>query len=234
MQIPFSVVIITKNEERNISDAINSALFADEVVLVDSGSSDLTCVIAKKLGVKVIHQKWLGFGSQKNYAVSAAKNDWVFVLDADERITTDLRIEILQILQKPEFKAYSVARLNHFFGKEIKYCGLYPDYSIRLFNRKSGRFNEVNVHESFQTKEPTSTLQSPMLHLAYENVREFRTKQKKYASLSTKKPNLLRAIISPIYTFIKIYILRLGFLEGWRGLVIAFIYAEYSFLKYTK
>jgi len=136
MQIPFSVVIITKNEERNISDAINSALFADEVVLVDSGSSDLTCVIAKKLGAKVIHQKWLGFGSQKNYAVSAAKNDWVFVLDADERITTDLRIEILQILQKPEFKAYSVARLNHFFGKKIKYCGLYPDYSIRLLIEK--------------------------------------------------------------------------------------------------
>jgi len=129
-----SVVIISKNEEKFIEDAVQSALFADEVLVLDSGSTDDTCVMAKNLGARVEHQDWLGFGPQKNKAVALAKHDWVFVLDSDERITSDLQTEILQTLKAPTAAGYYVARLNNFFGKYIRHCGLYPDYSIRLFN----------------------------------------------------------------------------------------------------
>ncbi len=133
-----SVVIITENEEKYIADAINSASFADVVVVLDCGSTDKTCDIARDLGARVAHQDWLGFGLQKNKAVGLARNDWVFVLGADERITPDLQSEILATLQNPSHAGYMVARLNRYFGKDIRGCGLYPDYSLRLFNRQHG------------------------------------------------------------------------------------------------
>ena len=136
-----SVVIITKNEEKFITDAIKSAIFADEVLVLDSGSIDNTCTISQELGAKVLHQDWLGFGMQKNKAVELASNDWVFVLDADERITSKLQAEILNTLKNPVADGYHVARLNNFFGKDIKHCGLYPDYSTRLFNKNKGKFS---------------------------------------------------------------------------------------------
>ena len=152
MSNKISVVIITKNEERYIEEAILSAKFANEVLVVDSGSTDNTCSIAKSLGAKLVHHDWLGFGKQKNKAIELASNDWVFVLDSDERITEELKTEILEVLNNPTHDGYNVARLNYFFGKFIKTCGLYPDYTIRLFNKQKGQFNEVQVHESFQLK----------------------------------------------------------------------------------
>jgi len=234
MSNKLSVVIISKNEEKFIADAVKSALFADEVLVLDSGSTDNTCLIAQELGVKVLHQDWLGFGMQKNKAVELAKNDWVFVLDSDERITPELQIEILNTLKNPAVDGYHVARFNKFFEKYIKYCGLYPDYSIRLFNRQKGKFNNVTVHESVQIQGTTAKLKNHMLHLAFDSVEEFSNKQKKYAKLSQKKPNLIKAFVSPIWTFVRIYILRLGFLEGWHGLVIAKVYAQYTFWKYYR
>jgi len=234
MSNKLSVVIISKNEEKFIANAVKSALFADEVLVLDSGSTDDTCCIARDLGAKVLHQDWLGFGMQKNKAVELAKNDWVFVLDSDERITPELQIEILNTLKNPAVDGYHVARLNNFFGKYIKYCGLYPDYSIRLFNKQKGRFNEVTVHESVQMQGKVDKLKNHMLHLAFDSVEEFSNKQKKYAKLSQKKKNLIKAIISPVWIFLKIYIFRLGFIEGWRGLVIAKVYAQYTFWKYCR
>jgi len=229
-----SVVIITKNEQHFIADAVKSSLFADEVLIIDCGSIDNTCAIATELGAKVIHQDWLGFGAQKNKALSMSKNDWVFVLDADERITQDLQKEILITLDSPKSNAYNVPRVNRFFGKDIKHCGLYPDYSIRLFDRRFGSFNEVRVHESVQTSETVENLINPLKHLAFESIIEFRNKQKHYAALSQKQPNLIKACVSPIWIFLKIYLVRLGVLEGWRGLVIALVYAEYTFRKYFR
>jgi len=127
-----------------------------------------------------------------------------------------------------------VPRINRFFGKDIKYCGLYPDYSIRLFDRRFGSFNEVSVHESVQISETVENLINPMKHLAFDSVIEFRNKQKYYAALSQKKRNLIKAFVSPIWTFLKIYLFRLGMLEGWRGFVIATVYAEYTFWKYFR
>ena len=234
MHNQLSVVIISKNEEKFIADAVISALFADEVLVLDSGSIDNTCAIAQEVGAKVLHQDWLGFGAQKNKAVELASNDWVFVLYSDERITTELRSEILNTLKNPGADGYHVARLNNFFGKDIRHCGLYPDYSIRLFNRQTGKFNDVTVHESVQIKGTTAKLKNHMLHLAFDTVSEFTDKQKKYAELSQKNKNLVKAFISPIWTFLKIYVFRLGFVEGWRGFVIAKIYAQYTFWKYFK
>jgi len=229
-----SIVIITKNEEKFIFDALKSAIFADEVVILDSGSEDQTCNIAKKIGARVEQQAWLGFGAQKNKAVELADNDWVFVLDADERITPELRDEIISTLKNPQFDGYRIARLNNFFGKYIKTCGLYPDYSIRLFNKNKGKFNDVAVHESVQINGRVLSLKNHMIHLAYETIDEFKVKQKRYASLSHKKRNRLKALISPVWTFFKLYFIKLGFLDGWRGFIIAKLYAQYTFWKYIK
>lgn len=229
-----SVVIITKNEEKHIKNAIQSALFADEILVLDSGSIDKTCDIAKKLGARVEHQEWLGFGCQKNKAVELASNDWVFVLDADEEITEKLRYEIIETLQSPISNGFYVARLNNFFGRDIKTCGLYPDYTIRLFNRSKGFFNELPVHESVQIQGQVSKLKNHMTHIAYESIDEFIEKQNHYSGLSPKKRNILKALISPFWTFFKLYFIRRGFLDGRHGFIIAALYSQYTFWKYIK
>ena len=229
-----SVVIITKNEENFIAGAVESAIFADEVLVVDSGSTDNTCNIAKGIGARVVQQDWLGFGAQKNKAVELAKNDWVFVLDADERFTSELQSEVLITLKNPIAEGYQVARLNSFFGKSIKTCGLYPDYSVRLFNKNQGKFNNVLVHESVQMSGSVSTLNNHMTHLAYETVDKFKIKQKKYAALSQKKKNIFKALIGPLWTFFNLYFIKFGFLDGWHGFMIAKLYAQYTFWKYIK
>jgi len=231
---PLSVVIITKNEEKNIANAIKSAKFASEVLILDSGSEDKTCEISRKLGARVEYQSWLGFGRQKNQAISLAKNNWVMVLDADEVITPKLQLEILEKLKKPNCNGYLVPRVNNFFGKDIRFCGLYPDYSLRLFNKKFGKFNNLAVHESVILKGKKDYLRNNLRHLAYESVGQFIDKQKKYANLSKKKKNIMKAILSPIWVFFKIFFLRLGFLDGWRGFVIAYLYSKYTFWKYYR
>lgn len=229
-----SVVIIAKNEENFIEDAIKSANFADEVLVVDSDSIDKTCEISIKMGARVEKHKWLGYGKQKNLAVNLSINDWVFVLDSDERITLDLQAELKNVLKSPLSNGYLVPRLNRFFGKNIKSCGLYPDYSLRLFNKSMGRFNDVDVHESVKVDGKVSKLKNHMIHLAYDNVDEFINKQKYYANLSNKKRNFFKAFLSPCWTFFKLYILKQGFIDGWRGFVIAKVYAKYTFWKYIK
>ena len=232
MSNSLSVVIITKNEEKLIGDAIQSAKFANEVLILDSNSSDKTCEIALRMGARVEQHDWLGFGKQKNLAVNLAINDWVFVLDSDERITKELQQEILSEIDKPSSNGYLVPRLNWFFGKSIKTCGLYPDYSLRLYNKHMGSFSEVDVHESVNVQGKVSKLKNHMIHLAYDNVDEFILKQKKYSNLSQKKKNIFKALFSPIWTFFKIYILKQGFMEGWRGFIIAKVYAQYTYWKY--
>jgi glycosyltransferase involved in cell wall biosynthesis len=229
-----SVVIISKNAQKYISNAVKSALFADEVLVLDSGSTDDTCDLAQKNGARVESCHWLGFGPQKNRAVEMATNDWVFVLDSDERITPELQTEIMTVINNPNADGYYVARLNNFFGKNIKTCGLYPDYSIRLFNRNKGKFNTVSVHESVQMEGKVSKLKHHMVHLAYETIEEFIKKQNDYSSLNHKKKNILKAIINPFWTFFKLYFIKLGFLDGWHGFVIAKLYAQYTFWKYVK
>lgn len=232
--IKLSIIIICKNEEAVIEDAIKSSLFANEVIVLDSGSTDNTCQIAKNLGVEVLHQDWLGFGRQKQKAVELASNKWVFILDSDERITQNLQIEILDILNNPQYKGYFVPRLNNFWGNDIKSCGLYPDFSLRLFNRDFGIFNDVPVHESVQMTTKVGYLNNHMIHLAYSSIEEFIIKQNCYSTLHHKKKNILKAIFSPYWTFFKLFIIKRGFLDGINGFVISKLYAQYTFWKYIK
>jgi len=229
-----SVVIITKNEEKHLAEALASAAFADEVVVLDSGSEDTTCQIATEAGARVYEEAWRGFGTQKNRAVALASNDWVFVLDADERITPQLKTEIEAVLEAPEAAGYFVPRINYFWGKPIKTCGLYPDHTIRLFDRRKGRFNDVAVHESVQLEGSAGYLKSPMIHLAYESIAQFIDKQNRYSTLHAKGGNHMKALFNPAWTFFRLFVLKKGFLDGWDGFVISRLYAQYTFWKYVK
>ncbi|EAH8787471.1 glycosyltransferase family 2 protein [Campylobacter jejuni] len=230
-----SIVIITFNSQRYLQEVLQSINFADEIIIIDSGSTDDSLKIAKTFkNVKIFHQNWLGFGKQKQFGVEKANNDWIFVLDSDEIFTEELKKEVLQIIKNPSFKAYKVARLNFFFGKAITKMGLYPDYSIRLFHKQYAKFNEREVHESIICQEKIGKLKHYFLHYAYENIEQFIDKQNRYSSLNPKKNNLLKALINPYWTFFKLYFIKLGFLEGKRGFIIAKLYAQYTFWKYIK
>ena len=169
---------------KNITDAIESAAFADEVLVLDCGSTDKTVEIAKNNGARVEFQEWLGgYNKQKQKAVELAKNDWVFVLDSDERITEELKNEILDVLKDPKADGYLVPRSNNIFGKNIRHCGLYPDYTIRLFNRNKGQFNRWPVHERVEINGKAGKLKNHMIHFAYKDIEQFIAKQNKYSSL---------------------------------------------------
>ncbi|MGH2304754.1 glycosyltransferase family 2 protein [Campylobacter taeniopygiae] len=230
-----SIVILTYNSQKYLLEVLQSVRFANEVIIIDSGSTDNSLEIANTFNnVKIFHQAWLGFGKQKQFGVEKASNDWVFVLDSDEIFTKKLEEEVLQTIKNPLFKAYKVARLNFFFGKAVTRMGLYPDYNIRLFHKKYAKFNGREVHESIICKEKIGTLQHHFLHYAYESIEQFINKQNKYSSLNPKKNNLLKAIINPYWTFFKLYFIKLGFLEGKNGFIIAKLYAQYTFWKYIK
>lgn len=228
-----SVVIITFNCEKIITDAINSASFADEILVLDSGSDDKTVERAGNLGAKIRYQKWLGFGRQKQRAIELAKNDWVFVLDSDERITKALQKEIVSVLKKPSFVAYTVPRLNNFFGKFIRHGGFFPDRNVRLFDRRYANFTDDKVHEKIITNGRMGHLKKPMIHYAYDTIEEFINKQNRYSTLGARR-NRFKAVFSPFWTFFRIYILKLGFLDGWRGFIVAKLYSQYTFWKYIK
>ncbi len=229
-----SIIILTFNSQKYLKKVLASCFFADEVLVIDSSSIDDTLEIAQTFtNVKIIHQKWLGFGKQKQAGVDFAKHNLVFILDSDEIITDELKDEIIFTCRDPKYKAYFVPRLNYFFGKPIKRCGLYPDLTLRLFDKNYASFSKDEVHEKVITKEKTAILKNHMLHFAYENIEEFIAKQNRYSSLN-KKNSILKAIFNPYWTFFKIYFLRLGFLEGKRGFIIAKLYAQYTFWKYIK
>ena len=229
-----SIIILTKDSQKYLEEVLKSVEFADEVVIYDSGSEDKTLEIAKKFkNTKIfIDTNWEGFGIQKQKAVEKTKNKWVFVLDSDEVITEKLKKEILLTISDPKHDAYFIPRLNNFFGKWMKHTGLFPDYSIRLFDKTKARFNERKVHESVEAKN-VGYLKNYFLHYAYESIEEFIDKQNRYSSLGVKR-NKLKAIFSPYWTFFKLYFLKLGFLDGWEGFVVSKLYAEYTFWKYIK
>ena len=229
-----SIVILTKDSEKYLKEVLKSVEFADEVIIYDSGSSDKTLEIAKEFeNTKIfIDTNWEGFGIQKQKAVEKAENRWVFVLDSDEVMTEELKKEISEVLKNPKNEAYFVSRLNNFFGKWMKHTGLFPDFSIRLFDKTKAKFNNRKVHESVES-ENVGYLKNYFLHYAYESIEEFIAKQNRYSSMGAKK-NKFKAVISPYWTFFKLYFLKLGFLDGWEGFIVSKLYAEYTFWKYIK
>ncbi|KIM09187.1 MAG: hypothetical protein KU28_00655 [Sulfurovum sp. PC08-66] len=228
-----SAVLISYNEEKHIAKALASLSFADEIVVVDNGSTDGTVEIAQSMGAKVIHHEWMGYGKQRQIAVSHASYDWIVTIDCDEQISPQLATSMQKELENPRYFVYRIANLNKFFGKYIRRAGMYPDYHMRFFHKGHATYNDKAVHEALVTQEVVGTLEGDILHDAYESIEQFIAKQNRYSTLN-KRHNMVKAILNPYWTFFKIYFLRLGFLEGWRGFVIAKIYAQYTFWKYIK
>jgi glycosyltransferase involved in cell wall biosynthesis len=236
-----SATIITLNEEKNIGACLESLDFADEIVVVDSGSTDRTKEICLAHPCVIYHEHhWEGFGRQKNVAAEIASHDWIFNIDADEQVSADLRRSISSV-DVTIFTGFKVARENYFGNRRIKHCGWYPDYNLRLYNKKMGRFSEREVHESVNCQGPVGTLAGNLLHYSYDGISDFIGRINRYTSLSAvemvnsgKKPGAGSMLFRPFYTFFRMYILKGGFLEGYAGLVLSLLFAQYTFLKYAK
>lgn len=238
---PLSVVIIALNAASQIEACLKSAAFADEIVVVDSGSRDDTREIALKYSARVLHQDWLGFGRQKRFAVEQASYDWVLCLDADERVSDPLRASIVEALQAPPFRAYRMPRCNRFMGRWLRHGEGYPDWSLRLFDRRVANWSEDGVHEKVLATLPVGSLQGDLLHESQESLAAYLEKQNRYTSLQAeelcrrgKRASFGRLLASPLLRFVKFYFLRRGFLDGVPGLVHISIGCFNSFVKYAK
>lgn len=239
---PVSVVIITKNEASSIAACIASVSgLADEVVVLDSGSSDGTRELCVAAGARVIETDWPGFGAQKNRAVQAARNDWVLCLDADERVSPELLAGIRLALVNPAFTAYRFARRNRFLGRYLYHGEGYPDWSLRLFDRRFAQWSSDPVHEKVVASCAVGELAGDLLHESAESLESYLTKQNRYTSLAAdseaakKRPvSAARMVLSPVFRFFKFYVLRAGFRDGIPGLVHIAIGCFNSFIKYAK
>ena len=236
-----SVVIIAKNAAAPLAACLESAAFADEIVVVDSGSSDGSAELAAQHGARVLQQEWLGFGAQKQFAVEAARHDWVLCLDADERVSAPLRASILAALAVPAAQAYAMPRCNRFMGRWLRHGEGYPDWSLRLFDRRHARWSDDSVHEKVLTDAPVARIKGDLLHDSAETLAGYLDKQNRYTSMQAealfkagKRAGVARLLLSPALRFLKFYFLRLGFLDGSAGLVHIVIGCCNSFHKYAK
>ena len=238
---PLSVVIISKNEASVITACLDSvAGLADEVVVLDSGSTDGTCDVCSARGARVIETDWLGFGPQKNRAVLAAANDWVLCLDADERVSPELLNSIKTTLVDPKYSAYRCARRNRFLGRYLRHGEGYPDWSLRLFDRRVAHWSPDAVHEKVICEAPVGELAGDLLHDSAETLESYLAKQNRYTSLAAesdvgrREVSAARLVLSPLVRFVKFYFLHGGFRDGVPGLVHIAIGCFNSFIKYAK
>ena len=241
MREPLSVVLITKNAAVQLEKTLARVQWADEIVVVDSGSTDETVAIASAYKAKVIHQDWLGFGPQKQFAVAAASHDWVLCLDADEWPSPELVLQIKEILNNPQAAAYRFARSNRFMGRFLKHGEGYPDWSLRLFDRRRARWSDDLVHETVQTDCPVEKLSGDLMHESGEDIALYLAKQNRYTSLQAellykrgKKAGWAKLVFSPLLRFAKFYLVRRGFQDGLPGLVHISIGCFNSYIKYAK
>ena len=232
-----SVTIITLNEESRIEKCINSASFADEIIVVDSDSSDQTVEIAKKAGARVIHQDWLGYGRQKQFAVEQAANDWVLCMDADEWVSPELSQSIQKVLERPVLSAYQFPRRNRFMGRWLRYGEGYPDWSLRLFDRNHAHWSEDEVHEKVVPDGDVGKVSGDLMHESEDGLQRYLEKQKRYALILSRRKTALASVpflllLSPLVRFTKTFIFRRGFLDGYQGFMHCLIGAAGSYYKY--
>jgi len=242
LKIPVSIAIITKNEERNIEEALESVKDFEEIVIVDAFSEDKTLDICRKYTDKIFQYEWQGFAKQKQLAIDKTTLSWVFVLDADERVTEPLKKEIMKKI-KEDKDGYFIPRKNFFLGRWIKHSGWWPDYTLRLFKKEKSKVELREVHEKIIVDGKIGYMKEPLLHYTYQSIEELIKKMNNYASLSAQEvikrnPSqykiFYKMIFSPCFTFLKMYVFRLGLLDGIRGLILAMLYSFYGFLKYVK
>lgn len=242
MEQPFiSAILITKNEEENLPDCLRSIAFCSEIVVVDNGSTDDTVRIARTAGARVIEtQDWPGFGVQKQRALDTATGDWVLSIDADERITPELAHEILDAVNKGAAGGFRIKRRSQFLGKWMRHGGWHPDRVLRLARRSSARFDPSPVHEKLLVEGIVADLEHPMLHFSYRDLADVLGKQAKYALAGAgrnrdagKSGGIIAGCLRAAWTFIRIFILRLGFLDGRHGLLSAMAKSQETFWRYA-
>lgn len=237
-----SVTIITLNEEKNLRKCLESVAFADEVIISDSESQDRTLSIAREFTDKVFQEPWQGFARQKNLAQEKAQGPWILNIDADERVTPELKEEILSAIQKdPPYAGFKIPRKNFFCGQWIRHGGWYPNYQLRLYQKEAGSFALREVHEQVVVKGPVGTLKAPLEHYTYDSISDYLKRMDRYSDLSArqylqegKKVSWPEILFRTKYTFFKMWILQKGFLDGAKGLVLALLYSYYTFVKYAK
>jgi glycosyltransferase involved in cell wall biosynthesis len=237
-----SVTVITHTEAHNLAACLRSVGFANQIVVLDSGSTDDTVQIARSLGAEVsVNPDWQGFGVQKNRALALANSDWVLALDADERVTPELKAEILACLETPAFDVYSIPRLSSYCGQYMRHSGWYPDRVTRLFRRHAACFSDDLVHERVVAQGAMGQLRSILLHESFRNFEAVLDKANRYSTAGAqsllkqgKTGSLGKAVGHSLWAFIRTYFLRLGFLDGRMGLVLAISNAEGTYYRYLK
>jgi glycosyltransferase involved in cell wall biosynthesis len=236
-----SVVLITRNAASLLDACLESVAFADEIVVVDSASTDATADIAARRGARVLSREWMGFGRQKQYAVEQAAHDWVLCLDADERVSPELAASIRRALAAPAAPVYRMARCNRFLGRWLRHGEGYPDWSPRLFNRLEARWSEDLVHEKVIYAVTPGTLEGDLMHDAGDDLATYLDRQNRYTTLAARQAydlgrsaGVFHLLASPVVRFFKFYVLRLGFLDGLPGLLHISIGCMNSYLKYAK
>lgn len=237
-----SVIVVTHNEEARLRDCLASVTWADEIVVIDAESDDKTAAIAREFTDRVVLRAWDGFASQKNFAIDQARGEWVLSLDADEQVEPALGEEIRATVSAADaLDGYRVARRNVMWGQWIRHGGLYPDWQIRLFRRGRGRFSDQAVHESVRVEGRVGQLTAPLLHRSYRDAGDFLRRADRYASLAAEdwvrsgRPfRRHRLVVAPLSRFVAMYVVRRGFLDGWRGFLLAVLYAYYVFIRSVK
>ena len=236
-----SACIITLNEADRIEACLRSLSFCDEIVVVDSHSNDGTRELAASLGARVIERDWPGYRSQKQFAVDAAGNDWVLCLDADERVTGSLRAEIVALRAAgfPGAAGWSVPRITDYFGRFLRHGNAYPDRLVRLFDRRRGGWHGLEIHENTRVEGPVRRLRGHLEHYSYRSLTDHLNRMQRYADLMAqalygrgRRCGLAPVLLNPLWRFLRGYLLRLGFLDGWRGLVFALVESNYVRRKY--
>ncbi|MBF0538356.1 MAG: glycosyltransferase family 2 protein [Nitrospirae bacterium] len=240
-KLPVSVVIVTKDEEVNIEGALKSAQMAQEIVVVDDYSTDRTVEICRAYNARVYQNHWQGFAQQKQLAIDYAQGPWVFLLDSDERLTPALVEELRQVIREPTHDGFYVPRKNFFLGKWIRHSGWWPDHTLRLFKKDRAHMHQRQVHEKVILDGGAGKLRNPIEHYSYRGISDFIKRMDTYTTLSVEeitgiavKAYIFAFTIKPLATFMKMYVLRLGILDGMRGFILAALYAFYTFLKYLK
>ncbi len=238
---PLSAVLITLNAAGQLEPCLRSLAFCDEIVVIDSGSTDDTVYLAERHGARVIQSEWRGYGPQKQFAVSQAKHDWVLCIDADERVSEALQKSIVTALGAQLFHAYRFARCNRFMGRYLRHGEGYPDRSLRLFDRRHARWSDDPVHEKVVTEVSIGLLDGDLMHDSAETLDAYLAKQNRYTTLAAKealargkRASVAALVLSPSFRFIKFYFLRLGFLDGVAGFTHILIGCGNSFAKYAK
>ena len=239
---PITVYTLTLNEAKQIREVLESVKWADEIILVDSFSTDGTPEIAREYGARILSEKFCGFGALRNKALQAAKHDWILSIDADERCTPEIAEEVRRELQAPRFDAYHVPRKSYFMGHWMRHSGWYPDYrQPQFFNRKHMRYREDIVHEGYQLDGHLGYLREHVLQFPWPTIEVATAKLQRYSTLMAqryaaqqKRASAIRLLGSPVAMFLKVYVWQQGFRDGRYGLLLAVLYAYYTFLKYAK